>query len=298
MAGKQHLGNLQFTLRNGVKMPAVGLGTFRVRDSEVIYKAVDYALAAGYRLFDTAAVYQNEKFLGNALKQLLPKYGLVREDIFVTTKLSPSDLGAKYVQSAFDTSLRNLGLDYIDLYLIHFPGAAKINAQSPKNASLRMETWKVFTKLYDEGKVRAIGVSNFTVKHLAQLMESSDVAPMVNQVEWHPHYYQNDLLKYCVSNDIRVQAYCSFGGLAVSNTSLIDDPIIKDISRQQQASPAQVLLAWAVEKGVAVIPKSTNQHRIIENIQINLNLSHKDISLIDSLGSANCKYAWDPNPIA
>lgn len=106
------------------------------------------------------------------------------------------------------------------------------------------------------------------------------------------------MLKYCDTNNIRLQAYCSFGGLAVNNNSLIEDPIIKDISKQYQASPAQVLLTWAIEKGVAVIPKSTNQNRIIENIEINFNLSPKDISLIDSLGSANCKYAWDPNPIA
>ncbi|CAH0720026.1 unnamed protein product, partial [Brenthis ino] len=298
MAAKQNLGDLQFVFRNGVKMPAVGLGTYRVRDNEVLHRAIDYALGAGYRLFDTAAVYHNEKFLGNALRQLLPKHGLVREDVFITTKLSPSDLGGEFVQNAFETSLQNLGFDYIDLYLIHFPGAARINAQNPRNAALRVETWDAFTKLYEQGKVKAIGVSNFTVKHLSQLAEGSNVLPMVNQVEWHPHYYQTDLLNYCESNNIRLQAYCSFGGLAISNNSLVDDPIIKDISRTYQVTPAQVLLAWAIQKGVAVIPKSTNEHRIKENIQINFRLSQNDLSLINSLGSINCKYAWDPNPIA
>ncbi|XP_023937841.2 uncharacterized oxidoreductase YtbE [Bicyclus anynana] len=297
--GKENYGDLQFNLSNGVTMPAVGLGTYRVRNSEELYVAVDNALEAGYRLFDTAAVYYNEKHLGHALRRLLPKYGLQRKDIFITTKLSPSDLGgASVVSNALNTSLDNLGLDYIDLYLIHFPGAAGIPAQSPKNAELRVEAWTEIIKQYKLGKIKAIGVSNFTVRHLTQLANATDLTPMVNQVEWHPHYYQPDLLQYCNDHNIRLQAYCSFGGLAINNKSLFDDLVVVDISRKHSATPAQVLLSWAVHQGVAVIPKSTTPQRIKENIQLNFGLSDKDISQINSLGAVNCKYAWDPNPIA
>ncbi|CAH2241774.1 jg16337 [Pararge aegeria aegeria] len=298
MAAEGNYGNLQFTLSNGVKMPAVGLGTYRIRNNEVLYKAVDCALEAGYRLFDTAAVYHNEQYLGNALRELLPKYGLTRQDIYITTKLSPSDLGGSNVAKAFNTSLENLSLDYIDLYLIHFPGASKIPAQSSKNAELRIETWNEITKLYDQGKVKAIGVSNFTVRHLTELAKATAVEPMLNQVEWHPHYYQPLLLQYCNDHKIRLQAYCSFGGLAISNSSLMEDPVVVDIAQKYNATSAQILLAWALHQGIAVIPKSTTEHRIKENIQLNFKLTTEDISQINTLGSINCKYSWDPTPIA
>ncbi|XP_034829357.1 uncharacterized oxidoreductase YtbE-like [Maniola hyperantus] len=297
MAAEGNFSDIQFTLSNGVKMPAVGLGTYRIRNNEVLYNAVDNALEAGYRLFDTAAVYQNEQYLGNALRDLLPKYGLTRQDIFITTKLSPSDLGGN-VSKAFNTSLENLGLEYIDLYLIHFPGASRIHAQNSNNAELRIETWNAFTKLYDQGKVKAIGVSNFTVRHLTELAKATTVGPMVNQVEWHPHYYQRDLQQYCKDHNILLQAYCSFGGLAVSNNSLMEDLVVVDIAAKYNATSAQVLLAWALHRGVAVIPKSTTPQRIKENIQLNFKLSESDLSQIDKLGAVNCKYAWDPNPVA
>ncbi|XP_050348466.1 uncharacterized oxidoreductase YtbE-like isoform X1 [Nymphalis io] len=298
MPGEGNLGDVKFILRNGVKMPAVGLGTFRIRNSEVLYRTVDYALEAGYRLFDTAAVYQNELFLGYALRKLLPKHGLTREDVFITTKLAPADLSGDRVADAFKKSSDNIGLDYIDLYLIHFPGAANINAQNPKNAVLRVEAWKEIIKLYDQGKAKAIGVSNFTIKHLTELAEATDVEPMVNQIEWHPHYYQDDMLQYCESHNIRIQAYCSFGGLAVSNNTLMEESIVREIYGKYKATPAQVLLAWSLQRGVAVIPKSLTPHRIKSNIQINFRLSQEDLVRLDSLGKANIKYAWDPHNIA
>nr|XP_032516739.1 uncharacterized oxidoreductase YtbE-like isoform X1 [Danaus plexippus plexippus] len=294
----QNFAEVKFTLRNGIKMPAVGLGTFRIRDPAVVYSAVDSALAVGYRLFDTAAVYQNERFLGDALRDLLPKYGLQRSDIYVTTKLSPSDQSAELVPKAFSKSLENLGLQYIDLYLIHFPGAARINSSDPKNEALRNETWNAITKLYDTGKVKAIGVSNFTVRHLRQLQKSSTIEPMVNQVEWHPHYYESDLLEYCNTHNIRLQAYCSFGGQAIRNNSLMEDPVVRDISAKHNATPAQVLLTWALQRGIAVIPKSVTPQRIKENIQLSMRMSPEELSLLDSLRNNGLKYAWDPNPIA
>lgn len=298
MPGEGNLGDAKFILKNGIKMPAVGLGTYRIRNSDVLFRTVDCALAAGYRLFDTAAVYQNELFLGYALRKLLPKHGLTREDVFVTTKLSPAALSGDLVADAFRKSFDNIGLDYIDLYLIHFPGAAKLNAQSPQNKELRIEAWKEFIKLYDQGKVKAIGVSNFTITHLTELIEATGIEPMVNQVEWHPHYFQPDLLQYCDSHNIRLQAYCSFGGLAVSNNTLMEEPIVRQIYAKYKATPAQVLLAWSLQRGVAVIPKSLTPHRIKSNIQINFRLTQEDLAQLDTLGAANMKYSWDPKLVA
>ncbi|CAH0402014.1 unnamed protein product [Chilo suppressalis] len=289
-----------FTLNNGTKMPAVGLGTYRIRNSELLMKTVDYALGAGYRMFDTAAVYGNEVHLKNALNCLLPKYGLMREDIFITTKLSPADHGSPdVVNNAYKRSLDNLGLDYVDLYLVHFPGSAKIPAEDPRNPKLRDSTWAGMTKLYDDGLVNAIGVSNFNIRHLKDIMNCNHgVVPAVNQVEWHPYYHQKDLLKFCKQNDILLQAYCSLGGTSASNTDLLDDPVVKKIAMKHEATCAQVLLVWAVQQDVAIIPKSTNLGRIKENITFNFKLTCEEIKALDALGEHNIKYAWDPNTVA
>ncbi|CAG9781944.1 unnamed protein product [Diatraea saccharalis] len=289
-----------FTLNNGVQMPSVGLGTYRIRNGELLKNVVDYALDAGYRMFDTAAVYGNEIHLKNALDHLLPKHGLTREEIFITTKLSPADHGnADVVANAYRRSLDNLGLDYIDLYLVHFPGSAKIPAEDFRNTKLRDATWAGMTKLYDDGLVNTIGVSNFTIRHLKDIMNSNHgVIPAVNQVEWHPYYHQNDLLKFCKENDILLEAYCSLGGTSASNNDLLLDPVVKKIAKKHEATCAQVLLVWSLQQDIAIIPKSTDPNRIKENITYNFKLTNEEMKALDGLGERNIKYAWDPNIVA
>ncbi|XP_053624495.1 uncharacterized oxidoreductase YtbE-like [Plodia interpunctella] len=290
----------KFILNNGKVMPAIGLGTFRIRNGDVVMKVMDWALNAGYRMFDTAAVYGNESHLKIALKTLLPKYGLEREDIFITTKLSPSDHGTKeIVEHAYKKSLENLGLDYVDLYLIHFPGTAGIPSNHINNKHIRNETWKALAELYKEGRIKAIGVSNFTVVHLEQLMANNyGVIPAVNQVEWHPYYQPQDVLIYCKKNNILLQAYCSFGGTSSVNMSMMQDPGVNKIAKTLNVSCAQVLLAWALQQGIAVIPKSTSQARINENISINFTIPNEDMKVLNALGSRKIKYAWDPTEVA
>ncbi|CAG4955143.1 unnamed protein product [Colias eurytheme] len=287
----------KIVLNNGLEMPAVGMGTYRVRTEQEIFTLVDNGLKAGYRLFDTAAVYGNEAFLGQALRTLLPKYNLEREDIFITSKLAPADHGSVAVPKAFVKSLNNLGLEYIDMYLIHFPGAAKVHNQSPQNALLRTESWKAMIELYDDGKVNAIGVSNYTIAHLTDFESNHLDLPVVNQVEFHPFCNQADLLQYCKSQYICVQAYCSFGGLSVGSNDLIDHPVVKKLAKSYEATPAQVLLVWALQQDVPVIPKATSPQHIEENINLNFRLNEDEIKSLTNLAPATSRYAWDPTHV-
>ncbi|XP_075990807.1 putative oxidoreductase YtbE [Anticarsia gemmatalis] len=289
----------KFTLNNGTTIPGVGFGTYRIRCGDVIMKVVDEALAAGYRMFDTAAVYHNEGHLKKAFQTLLPKYGLEREEIFITTKLSPSDHGSlEVVRKAYKHSLDNLGLDYVDLYLIHFPGTAKLACDDKRNIDIRNMTWASLVDLYDNGLVNAIGVSNFTVKHLQQLLRSNHgVIPAVNQVEWHPFYHQQELLDYCKENDILLQAYCSLGGTSANNDSLLKHPLVTKIANKLEVTNAQVLLRWALQQDIAVIPKSTDPRHIKDNIALNFTIPNEDMRILSDLGSHKIKYAWDPSVV-
>ncbi|KAJ2954381.1 hypothetical protein O0L34_g2645 [Tuta absoluta] len=295
----ENFANIKFKLNNGHEMPAVGLGTYRIRRPDDVMKVVDYALDAGYRMFDTAAVYGNEPYLKTAFQTLLPKYGLERSDIFVTTKLSPSFHGGiDIVKPAFEKSLDNLGSGHGDMVLIHFPGSAKVPADDPRNRELRAATWASLEELYDQGLVNAIGVSNFTVQHLQELLANHCIVPAVNQVEWHPQYYQKELLEFCKEKDIVLQAYSSLGGTSTSNFSLLNHPVVQNIAQKINKTSAQVLLMWALQQDVAVIPKSTNPQRIKENITLDFRLSNEDMKMLDAIGEKHThKYAWDPNAI-
>jgi len=193
------------------RMPRIGLGTWEVLGEKTIHEVVDAALGAGYRFIDTAQVYGNEKAIGNALKELLPKYNLTREDIFITTKLSPANQGKGSCEKSVLTSLENLQTDYIDLLLIHWPGSSKLRHNDERNRERRHESWQVLEGLCNSKILRSIGVSNFTVQHLKELLEVARVSPAVNQCEYHPHYYQPDLVKFCEHSNIHFQAYSSFG---------------------------------------------------------------------------------------
>ncbi|XP_076628781.1 uncharacterized protein LOC143345494 isoform X4 [Colletes latitarsis] len=237
-------------LSSGYLMPLIGFGTYKIQGADIIYQVVDESLKVGYRSIDTATVYSNEKDIGYALKKLLPKYNLQRDDIFITTKLSPSENGnPKGIEHSVQRSLKALDTKYIDLYLIHWPGASGIPENSTNNSILRSKTWQKLVDLKRQGLIRSIGVSNYTVNHLKQLLQDcKGVPPAVNQVECHPHYQQKELIKYCNENGIHVQAYSSLG--TSSNTDLLRDSCVTLIASQLNVSPAQLLLKWALQQGI------------------------------------------------
>lgn len=252
------------TLHNGVKMPWMGLGVFKVEEGEEVVESVKAALRNGYISIDTAAIYGNEEGVGKAIKES----GIPREDLFITTKLWNSEQGYEKSLKAFETSMEKLGLDYLDLYLIHWPGKDKYK-----------DTWKAFEKLYKDGKIRAIGVSNFQVHHLEDLMSEAEVKPMVNQVEFHPHLTQKELLAFCKEQGIALEAWSP-----LKQGQLLDEPLLKEIAEKYNKSVAQVILRWDLQHGVITIPKSTKEHRIIENADVfDFELSQEEVEKIDSL---------------
>jgi diketogulonate reductase-like aldo/keto reductase len=252
------------TLHNGVKMPWVGLGVFKVTEGEEVVQSVKAAIKNGYISIDTAAIYKNEEGVGQAIKES----GVPREELFITTKLWNADQGYESTLEAFETSMNKLGLEYLDLYLIHWPGKDKYK-----------ETWRAFEKLYKEGRVRAIGVSNFLVHHLEDLMSTAEIKPMVNQVEFHPHLTQKELLAFCEKEGIQLEAWSP-----LKQGQLLNEPVLEDIAHKYSKSVAQVILRWDLQHGVVTIPKSIKEHRIIENANIfDFELSVEDMEKIDGL---------------
>lgn len=252
------------TLSNGVKMPWMGLGVFKVTEGEEVIQSVKAAIKNGYISIDTAAIYGNEEGVGQAIKES----GVPREELFITTKLWNSEQGYESTLAAFETSMNKLGLDYLDLYLIHWPGKDKYK-----------ETWKAFEKLYKDGRVRAIGVSNFLVHHLEDLLSSAEIKPMVNQVEFHPHLTQKELLAFCKNEGIQLEAWSP-----LKQGQLLSEPVLEDLAHKYNKSIAQVILRWDLQHGVVTIPKSIKEHRIIENANIfDFELSAEDMEKIDGL---------------
>lgn len=253
-------------LNNGVEIPSVGLGVFRIEDNKEAQRVVETALAVGYRHVDTAMIYQNEEAVGKAIKAS----GIPREEIFVTTKLWNADQREGKVKEALEASLKKLGTDYIDLYLIHWPVANKIQ-----------DAWKKMEQLYNSGKIRAIGVSNFKAHHLDKLKEVSDFVPAVNQIELHPYLIQQADLNYCNRAGIRVEAWSPF---AANKTDLFEERILIALADKYAKTPAQVILRWDYQRGVIVIPKSANENRMRENLDIfDFSLSDDEVVLINSL---------------
>lgn len=260
-------------LNNGVEMPLLGLGTWNLTGKEC-ERAVLHALEAGYRHIDTASVYGNEKEVGNAIR----KSGMPRSEIFVTTKLWNSEHNDP--PGALESSLAKLGLDYVDLYLIHWP------------AEERKATWKAFERFLKEGRCRAIGVSNFTVRHLRELLKAADAVPAVNQVEFSPYLYQKGLLDFCRSQGIALEAYSP-----LTRGKKLSDPKLRAIAARHSKTPAQVILRWAVQHGVAAIPKSKSAERITENADVfGFALSEEDIKVLDGM-NADFRTCWDPTDL-
>ncbi|KAL2718640.1 hypothetical protein V1478_012516 [Vespula squamosa] len=270
-------------------------GTYKIHGKETIYKVIDESLKVGFRSIDTAAVYRNEEDIGDALKELLPKYNLRRENIFITTKLAPTENGdPEGIQRSVLKSLKLLGLSYIDLYLIHWPGAARIPESSQQNKDLRACTWEKLVELHNQGLIRSIGVSNYTIDHLKQLLNNYyGVKPTVNQVECHPHYRQEELIKFCNAEGIHIQAYSSLG--TSINTNLLKDPVVNNIASEINVSPARLLLKWALQQGIGIIPKAVKKEHIQDNINLNFIIDAKQMKILSSL--PQIKYAWDPKNV-
>ncbi len=264
-------------LNNGVEIPYLGLGVYLAGPGAGTRNAVQHALQAGYRHIDTASSYGNEQEVGIALQ----KSRIPREEIFITTKLWNSDHGYDETIRACRESLMTLGLSYMDLYLIHWPVE-----------KLRNETWKAMIALQEEGKCRAIGVSNYTIRHLEELLADSPVVPAVNQVEFSPFLYQKDLLDFCRSCGIQLEAYSP-----LTRGKKINHPTITSIADRYGKTLAQIMIRWPLQHNVVVIPKSANQRRIYENADVfDFEISSEDLALLDSLNE-DFRICWDPSDV-
>ncbi len=266
--------NSTVKLNNNVTMPLLGLGTWLASDGKEVEKAVKFALETGYKSIDTAAIYGNERGVGRAIKTgIIP-----REQIFVTTKLWNTDQGFKSTLNAFDVSMQKLDIDYLDLYLIHWPVKGKYK-----------ESWKALEQLYNDGKVRAIGVSNFHIHHLKDLLDEADIVPMINQVEFHPYLTQIELRKFCSEHKIQFEAWSP-----LMQGNFLSVPTIHKIAEKYNKTPAQIILRWDIQHNVVTIPKSVHEDRIKENSEIfDFELDEEDINKIDAL---NKNYRFGPNP--
>lgn len=274
MSTIQHISETT-VLNNGVQIPWLGLGTFKT-DRNDAAQSVTYAVKAGYRLIDTASVYGNEAEVGAGIKEC----GIPRDQLFITTKVWNKDQGYESTLQAFEDSRRKLDLDVIDLYLIHWPVKGKYK-----------ETWKALTKLYKDGAVRAIGVSNFHIHHLKDLMEDSDIIPTVNQVEYHPLLNQSELRSFCEQNKIKLEAWSP---LMQGN---LDLPLLAELSSKYGKSPAQIILRWDLQNEVITIPKSIKEVRIIENASVfDFAISEEDMARLNSLNQ-NKRFGPDPENI-
>jgi diketogulonate reductase-like aldo/keto reductase len=263
------------TLNNGVRMPSLGLGVFQVHDG-IAREVVSTALGMGYRHIDTAAYYQNEAGVGRAIRES----GLPREEVFVTTKLWYTDFGRREALAACDRSLRALDLEYVDLYLIHWP-----------RGEGRVETWKAMERILDEGKARAIGVSNYLPRHIEEIA-SSAVIPAVDQVEFSPFLYQKHLLEYCRSRGIILEAYSP-----LTRGRRLDDPRLVALSRRYGRTPAQMMIRWVLQKGMVVIPKTVHPDRMRENAAVfDFHIDPQDEAAMDAFDEG-LHTTWNPEDI-
>ncbi|KAK6739696.1 hypothetical protein RB195_008286 [Necator americanus] len=278
------------------KMPLLGFGTYQIRKESTLHDVVDAALSCGYRFFDTAQIYGNEAALGRIFKELLPKYDLRREDIFITSKVSPANQGTDLARKSIEKSLEKLQTDYIDLMLIHWPGTSKKAADDKNNPLRRKQTYEVLEDFHESGEIRAIGVSNYEIRHLEELLEHCKIRPAVNQVEFHPHFHQLDLLEFCRMNDIHFQAYSSFGGPDYRD-KLFNDPEVQRLAEKYNIEVPQFLLAWTISQSISVLPRSTNPERVVSNFKaLDVKISSDDVQKL--LNNEKChKACWDPTVV-
>ncbi|WP_428845978.1 aldo/keto reductase [Bacillus paramycoides] len=273
--------NLQSTatLHNGVEMPWFGLGVFKVEDGPELVEAVKSAIKAGYRSIDTAAIYGNEKAVGEGIRAGIKEAGISREDLFITSKVWNSDQGYETTLAAYEESLKKLELDYLDLYLVHWPVEGKYK-----------DTWRALETLYKEKRVRAIGVSNFQIHHLQDVLADAEMKPMINQVEYHPRLTQKELQAFCKEQGIQMEAWSP-----LMQGQLLDNETLQEIAHKYGKTTAQIILRWDLQNEVVTIPKSTKEHRIIANADIfNFELTKEDMEKIDALNE-NHRVGPDPD---
>lgn len=262
-------------LNNGHKMPMLGLGVYKAKEGQEVKSAIQWALETGYRHIDTAAFYQNEEGVGAAIRES----GFPQEEIFVTTKVWNADQGYDATLKAFDRSEKKLGLNKFDLYLVHWPVKGKF-----------LETWKACERLYKDGRVKAIGVSNFMINHLEELLAVCEIRPTVNQIEYHPYLQQPDLIEFCHTEQIVPTAWSP-----LMQGKILQVTELAEIGQKYGKSIVQVTLRWILQKGITVIPKSVNQNRIQANFDLfDFELSPTDMALIDGLDK-NQRVGPDPN---
>ena len=266
--------NYKIKMNNGIEIPQFGLGVYLTKSGSECVNAVTWALEAGYRHIDTAKAYGNEKEVGEAVRNS----GIKREEIFITTKLWNDDHGYESALKGFDKSLKTLNVDYIDLYLIHWPVKGK-----------RKDTWKAFEKIYESGYCKSIGVSNYMINHLEELFTYANIIPVINQVEFSPYNYQKDLLDVCNKNKIILEAYSP-----LTRMKKLDDPKVLPIAEKHNKTAAQVLIRWAIEQNLVVIPKSARKKRIIENANVfDFELDAADMKILNNLDEG-FRVSWDP----
>ena len=266
---------MYMTMNDGHNIPVVGLGTWKSEPGASTYNAVFDSIKAGYRHIDTARAYDNESDVGRAINAA----DVPRENLFITTKLWNKDQGYDTALEACEKSLARLDCGYIDLYLIHWP-----------LKDLRNDSWKAFIELQKRGLCRSIGVSNFTIDNLKELEEKYDVLPAINQVEFHPYHYQKELLEYCNSKNIIIEAYSP-----LVHAKRMDEPRLMAISDELGKTPAQVLIRWAIQRGMVVLPKSVNQDRIVENFAVfDFDISNSLMKRLDDLDERYVT-CWDPH---
>lgn len=263
------------TLRDGKSMPQLGLGVYAIRDGDEVSKAVTFALQQGYRSIDTASIYGNEKGVGRGIRES----GIPRGEIFLTTKVWNNEQGYESTLEAFQRSLERLGLDYVDLYLIHWAVEAKYR-----------DTWRAMEKLQNDGLIRSIGVSNFQIRNIKGLIESAETKPVLNQVELHPYLQQEELQRFCLRNDILLEAWAPLSrGLAFK------EPLIVELAGKYGKTPAQIILRWEIQRGIITIPKSSNPARIRENSDIfDFTLGQEDMNQMKQL-DRNYRIGSDPD---
>lgn len=260
-----------FVLQNGVKMPRIGYGTYKCTDGSD-GQIVRMALEAGYRLLDTAAVYENEEYVGKAVRES----GIPRKEIFLTSKVWKTNLGYEKTKKSFEESLERLQTEYLDLFLLHWPKPA---SDTENWKELDRESWKALEEFYHQGKVRAIGVSNFLPHHLEALMETADVRPMVNQLELHVGYLQEAAVQYCKSWGIQVQAWSPLGRRRV-----LEEPAVVGMAEKYNVSPAQFLLKFLLQQNLGVIPKASSMERMCQNLELpDIEITEEDLCFLRCL---------------
>lgn len=257
------------TLNNGLEMPLVGYGVFRVPDGEDLADAVKTAIAKGYRSIDTAQVYRNEESVGRGIRAAIAEGLVSRDELFVTSKVWNDGLSYEETLAAYDSSLEKLGLDYLDLYLIHWPGLD----------TNYIDAYKALEKIYQDGRVRSIGVSNFHVHHLEHLLKETTVIPVINQIEFHPHLTQEEVRAYCKEHGIQVEAWSP-----LMNGSLLEEELIQQLATKYSKTPAQIVLRYDVQHGVVTIPKTMTPARMTENLHVfDFTLTDEEMAQLDAM---------------